>query len=103
MKKTLKEMTDLVHMQYLLECLIEFYDNAKKESDKYRAKLLLLDFINETGIDINMIVEYMSLNSEKFRPLLVMLNQIKYNPFIYKSRSYKSQKRSKQYVSKKEM
>lgn len=92
MKKTLQQMTDIVHMQYILECLIEFYNKADRESEKYRAKLLLLDFINDTDIDISFIVEYMSLDREKFKPLLSMLDQIKYSPFVNKSYSYSSKK-----------
>ena len=42
MGKTLEEQKDLLNIQYVLESLIEYYELAQKESDKYYIKGQLL-------------------------------------------------------------
>lgn len=85
MERTLEEQREILNIQYVLECLIEYYDVAKKESDKYYIKGQLLDFINETEINVEKIRKYMLLQPEKFEPFLNTISCIRHNTMKKKS------------------
>lgn len=76
MKMTLQEKANMLNVQYILEYLIEHYDKAECESERYRIKLLLFDFIKDTEVSLKQIVDYMSLDEDKFRPFLDILKNI---------------------------
>lgn len=76
MKKTLQETSDILNMQYVLEHLIETYDNAKKESERYRVKLILLDFIMDTELGLDVVLSYLKLDPDKFSPFIAILNDV---------------------------
>lgn len=73
---TLQEKTNLLNIQYILEYLIEGYNEADCESEKYRIKLLLFDFIKDTKTSIQKLKDYMSLDSTKFEPFLKLLSNV---------------------------
>lgn len=76
MKMTLQEKANMLNVQYILEYLIEHYEDADCESERYRIKLLLFDFIKDTEVELSTIVEYMQLDEDKFRPFLDLLSNI---------------------------
>lgn len=76
MKKTLQETSDILNMQYVLEHLIETYDSAKKESERYKVKLILLDFIMDTKIGLDIVLSYLKLDPSKFSPFIAILKDI---------------------------
>lgn len=76
MKMTIQEKTDMLNVQYILEYLIEHYDKATYESEKYRIKLMLFDFIKDTNVCLDTIKDYMSLDEDKFEPFIKLLDNV---------------------------
>lgn len=76
MKMTIQEKTDMLNVQYILEYLIEHYDKATCESEKYRIKLMLFDFIKDTNVCLDTIKDYMSLDEDKFEPFIKLLDNV---------------------------
>ena len=76
MKMTIQEKTDMLNVQYILEYLIEHYDKATCESEKYRIKLMFFDFIKDTNVCLDTIKDYMSLDEEKFEPFIKLLDNV---------------------------
>lgn len=76
---SLTEIERVLQIQYILEALIESYDKAIKESDKYYVKLELINAIMENGFDIEMMVRYMKLQPEKFEPFIRTLENVVYS------------------------
>lgn len=76
MKMTIQEKTDMLNVQYILEYLIEHYDRATHESEKYRIKLMLFDFIKDTNVCLDTIKDYMSLDEDKFEPFIKILENV---------------------------
>lgn len=74
--KTMTEQKHVLLMQYALESLIEDYEAAEKESDKYLIKLRLLDYIEKFDEDVDLLLYYMRLQESKFRPFIAVLKDM---------------------------
>ena len=75
--ETMQTLKVKVFMQYVLEFLIEQYENAQKESDRYYVQLEFLDFIETCRDDFNVFLDYMELQPEKFEPFIRLLKRVK--------------------------
>lgn len=71
--ETIEQTESIVRMQYVMECLIEYYDRATMESDRYYVKLELLKAIQELNLDIKEVINYLSLQYDKFEPFIKLL------------------------------
>lgn len=76
MKMTLQEKANVLNTQYILEYLIEKYNDAKLESERYRIKLLLIDFVRETQTPLSEIRNYLNLDANKFKPFIDILANV---------------------------
>lgn len=79
MEKTLEEKRELLNVQYVLESLIEYYELAQKESDRYYIKGQLLEFINDFEVSLDFVKSYMQLQPEKFDPFIKTLANTTYS------------------------
>lgn len=75
--KTIDDVQLTVFMQYVLEHLIECYDRATMESDKYLIQLELCDFVKICEMNISKVLMYMMLQEEKFGPFISILKDVK--------------------------
>ena len=71
--ETIEQTENIVRMQYVMECLIEYYDRAEAESDRYYVKLELLKAIQELKLDIKQVLNYLTLQYDKFEPFIKLL------------------------------
>lgn len=91
MGKTLEEQKDLLNIQYVLESLIEYYELAQKESDKYYIKGQLLEFIDDFDVSLDFIKEYLELQPEKFEPFIKTLSNVNYKSKVKKKEMHFNQ------------
>lgn len=75
--ETMQSLKVKVFMQYVLEFLIERYEYAKMQSDRYYVELEFLDFVDTCREDIKVILDYMELQPEKFEPFIGLLKKIR--------------------------
>lgn len=85
---TIEEKKSILFMQYALESLIEDYNKAELESDKYYVKLRLIEYIEKSESNISKMTDYMSLQEGKFRPFISLLCDVKQSKV--KNRDYSS-------------
>lgn len=75
--ETMQSLKVKVFMQYVLEFLIERYEHAKMQSDRYYVELEFLDFVDTCREDTKVILDYMELQPEKFEPFIGLLKKIR--------------------------
>lgn len=75
--KTINQKRRIVVMQYALESLIEQYNDAEVDSEKYIIELKLLDFVEEYEYTPTYLINYMRLNEDKFMPFIKLLLDVK--------------------------
>lgn len=63
-------------MQYALEVLIEDYEAAEKESDKYFIKIRFLEYVEKLEENPSEVLEYMLLQEDKFMPFISVLRNV---------------------------
>lgn len=78
--ETIKQIKSKIFMQYAIEHLIECYDKAQTESDRYYVKLELLDFIENYDVNLPKLLDYMDLQPDKFEPFIKTIESIKLEP-----------------------
>ena len=74
--KTIQNLKNIVSMQYIMEALIESYNEAQAESDKYYIKLNFLECLEASEVDLEDLYNYMKLQEDKFMPFICLLKQI---------------------------
>lgn len=89
--KTIEDVRRTTFMQFAVENLIEDYNESEYESDKYYIQLRFLDFVQTAEIDLSVLLEYMDLQPEKFKPFIKMIEDVKMEPVSKKKRSQKRQ------------
>lgn len=77
MKRTLQEQKEITFIQYILESLIEYYEVAQKESDRYYIISQFLDFIEDAEVNLEFLRSYLSLQPDKFKPFIKVLDNTK--------------------------
>ena len=96
--KTLEEIRSIALMQFALESLIEDYEEAEYESDKYFTQLKFLDYVETSVVDLSVLLNYMDLQPEKFAPFIKMIENAKMEPLSKRKRAQKNQQRVKVYM-----
>lgn len=96
--KTIEDVRKTTFMQFALENLIEDYNESEYESDKYYAQLKFLDFVQTTELDLSLLLDYMDLQPDKFKPFIKMIEGVKMEPASKKKRSSKRQPQVKVYM-----
>lgn len=75
--KTIEKVQQTLQMQYLLESLVESYDKATKESDRYFVKMELCQAILDNFMTLEECMNYMRLQPEKFDAFISTLKSIR--------------------------
>lgn len=96
--KTIEDVRKITFMQFALEDLIEDYNESEYESDKYCIQLKFLDFVQTTELDLSLLLDYMDLQPDKFKPFIKMIEGVKMEPVSKKKRSSKRQPQVKVYM-----
>lgn len=71
--KSIKTLKNVVEMQYLLENLIEDYNECQYDSDKYYIKFHFLNMLSKRHYSAKTILNYMKLDENKFSPFIKLL------------------------------
>lgn len=75
--ETLSNLKRNIFRQYVLETLIEEYNEADSDSYKYFIKLQLIEFVeSDRNFSIKNFIDYMSLNYDKFEPFILTLKNV---------------------------
>lgn len=74
---TIEDKKKLLSFQYMIESLIEDYYLLQTESQKYKLKFYFLQFIESEQLPIKEVVDYMSLQEDKFKPFITLLSNVK--------------------------
>lgn len=96
--KTIEDVRKTTFMQFALENLIEDYNESEYESDKYYTQLRFLEFVQTTELDLSLLLDYMDLQPDKFKPFIKMIEGVKMEPVSKKKRSSKRQPQVKVYM-----
>ena len=96
--KTIEDVRKTTFMQFALEDLIEDYNESEYESDKYYIQLRFLDFVQTTELDLSLLLDYMDLQPDKFKPFIKMIEDVKMEPVSKKKRLSKRQPQVKVYM-----
>ena len=96
--KTIEDVRKTTFMQFALENLIEDYNESEYESDKYYIQLRFLDFVQTTELDLSLLLDYMDLQPDKFKPFIKMIEDVKMEPVSKKKRLSKRQPQVKVYM-----
>lgn len=96
--KTIEDVRKTTFMQFALENLIEDYNESEYESDKYYIQLRFLDFVQTTELDLSLLLDYMDLQPDKFKPFIKMIEDVKMEPVSKKKRPSKRQPQVKVYM-----
>ena len=96
--KTIEDVRKTTFMQFALEDLIEDYNESEYESDKYYIQLRFLDFVQATELDLSLLLDYMDLQPDKFKPFIKMIEGVKMEPVSKKKRLSKRQPQVKVYM-----
>lgn len=96
--KTIEDVRKTTFMQFALEDLIEDYNESEYESDKYYIQLKFLDFVQTTELDLSLLLDYMDLQPDKFKPFIKMIEDVKMEPVSKKKRLQKRQPQVKVYM-----
>lgn len=75
--KSIEKQRELLELQYVLEGLIEQYNEADCESSRYLVKLRFIDYIIDSIEEPKKVLNYMELQEEKFRPFISCLKDVK--------------------------
>lgn len=71
--QTIKET---LSMQYVLEDLLETYNNAETESERLLVLYNVIDYIDNCEQSLDKIKQYLKLQPEKFEPFLNLVLKI---------------------------
>ena len=74
--KTMTEQKRNLFMQYALEVLVEDYEAAEKESDRYFIKIRFLEYIEKLEENPSDVLNYMLLQEDKFMPFIAVLKDV---------------------------
>lgn len=73
----LQNLQDLLHLQFTLEYLIEHYESADKESERYYIKMEFVEFLSTLDFPLSKVKNYMMLQYDKFQPFIQLMDKLK--------------------------